>query len=159
MRLLCDGRFDSWQPRCSNVSRFVRCVPLALRPEFVGRRQRGIVAVIITVVIAEPAGLVVRVAQFRLLDFTVLGDLAVAKIADDFQYLAARWEHAATASLVFVQRLHEFDFAVRVISFAGRRIDLSSSLDLAATVRASLALDRLYFRATIRFVTSIIFVS
>lgn len=84
----------------------------------------------------------------------VVVELNVSEPRDDFEHFAAGWEHPPGAVFVFVHRLHELDFVVGVIPFAGRRIDVSAALILATrsgvpTARIAVAIDATILTTTV----------
>src|SRR4051812_2518520 len=70
-----------------------------------------------------------------------LGDLAIAEGAQHLQHLAPGRERPAVVALVLVHRLHEDDFLVVVVPFAGGRVDLPAALALLPAVLTAAALD------------------
>src|SRR5262245_8045772 len=70
-----------------------------------------------------------------------LGNLAIAQGAAHLEHFAPGRERPAVGSLVLVHRLHEFNFVVGVVAFAGGRIDLAAPLAALAAVLASTTLD------------------
>src|SRR5690606_30190423 len=69
----------------------------------------------------------------------------IAHLADHFQNLAACGKHAAAATLVSIESLHELDLVVGVIAFASRGVDLPATLYL----RPAFAGDRHLLLASI----------
>jgi hypothetical protein len=64
------------------------------------------------------------------------GDLAITKVLQDLQDFTPGRKLAAAAALVEIHRLHELDLLVRVVTFAGRRVNLAAAFDLASIARA-----------------------
>ena len=73
---------------------------------------------------ASPSSRSVRTAAF----ISGWRQLHVAQRIDHFQHFAASREHPAALPLVVVERVHEFDFLIGVIAFAGGRIDLAAAI-------------------------------
>src|SRR5262249_4412613 len=71
-----------------------------------------------------------------------LGDLAVAEGAKDFEHLAPGRERPAIVALVLIHGLHELNFVIAVIAFAGGGVDLASAFALlGAAILAGAAVD------------------
>ncbi len=67
----------------------------------------------------------------RLTESFFFSQSCVTETTDDFQNLAASWEHATACTLVGIQSVHELNLFVVVFTLACRRIDLATTLLLA----------------------------
>ena len=65
-------------------------------------------------------------------DFGRLGHLAVAHGSQNLKHFAPGGKLAAAAPFVVVHRTHEFDFILRVVAFAGGRVDLAAAFNFAS---------------------------
>lgn len=67
-----------------------------------------------------------RFSKVRTLDDLIL-IFGVAERANHFEDFAAGGKHTAIDALIVIECVHELDFVVAVVAFAGRWIDLSAA--------------------------------
>ena len=87
------------------------------------------------------SGLVLSGRRSLLINLGRRRNFAVTQILQDFEDFAPRGELSSAAAFVKVHGLHELDLFLRVVAFAGGRVDLASAFDLVAAIALSLLLS------------------